>query len=161
MNDHNTNYAARHFADALKLYRHAAREMEIFPIADNAEDEAEENRLCDAFCAAEEHLIATEAPDLAGVLAKIEVLSKDGQNVTPDNLAPIIADLVRLGGITASPTFDPFLWLNRFESRGGKVNGDQLSCAADNTSAMAMLARLRPYEREAIAAHQRAHPVEA
>lgn len=153
------NYCARHFADALALYRHSRRELEAFPLAETDEKEAEETLLCDAFCAAEERLLMTDAPDLAAVVAKLEAAGRDAQPVHPHHVRTIISDLMRIAGLTDSPTFDPFLWINQFERAGGRITADQyLSAAAGNLRAGLMLAELRPYERAAIEAYQRANP---
>lgn len=153
------NFAATHFADALRLYRHTRRELEIHPLAETDEEEAEETLLCDAFCAAEEHLLHTDAPDLAAVIAKLEAAGRDAQPIQPHYVENIIADLMRLSGLAESPTFDPFLWINQFERAGGRIMADQYLCAAvGNLRAGRMLAELRPYERAAIEAYQRANP---
>lgn len=153
------NYCAAHFADALRLYRHTRRELEMHPLAETDEEEAEETLLCDAFCAAEEHLLHTDAPDLSAVVAKLEAAGRDAQPIQPHYVENIIADLMRLAGLAESPTFDPFLWINEFERAGGKIMGDQYLCmAVENLRAGKMVRELKPYEREAIKAYQRANP---
>ncbi|MFU8778283.1 MAG: hypothetical protein ACNA7M_11510 [Roseovarius sp.] len=153
------NYCAAHFADALRLYRHSRRELETYPLAETDEEEAEETLRCDAFCAAEEHLLNTDAPDLAAVIAKLEAAGRDAQPIQPQYVGPIIKDLMRIAGLAESPTFDPFLWINQFERAGGRIMADQYLCAAaGNLWAGRMLAQLKPYERAAIEAYQRSNP---
>lgn len=155
------NFRATHFADALRLYRHSRRELETYPVAETDEEEAEETLRCDAFCAAEEHLLQTDAPDLAAVVAKLEAAGRDAQPIQPQYVHAIIADLMRIAGLTESPTFDPSLWINQFERAGGRIMADQYLCAAaGNLRAARLLAELRPYERAAIEDYQRTNPQE-
>jgi hypothetical protein len=155
------NYCARHFSDALALYRHSRVELETFPLAETDEEEAQETLLCDAFCAAEEHLLNTDAPDVAAVVAKLETAARDGQPMQPDHVRTVIADLMRIAGLKESPVFDAFIWLNQFERAGGRIASDQyLSAAVSNLRATRMLAGLMPHERAAIEAYQRTNPVE-
>jgi len=165
MNDPSTgytapqNYCANHFGDALRLYRHSRRELETYPLAETDEEEAEETLRCDALCAAEEHLLHTAAPDIAAVVAKLEVAGRDAQPIQPQYVSAVIQDLIRIAGLSESPAFDPFLWINQFERAGGKIMAEQyLSAAVGNRRAGRMLAELMPHERAAIEAYQRTNP---
>lgn len=62
---------------------------------------AELERLQDVRIAAEDAMVATPAPDLAALIAKIEASRKrwDGFEWTETQWAPIIADLTRLAGV--------------------------------------------------------------
>ncbi len=156
-------YAAHHFNDALRLYRDAHREMAVWSPAEDDDDESE--RKADALTAAEDYLLAHNAPDWRALLAKIEVASLDGRLIGHKSMDDIKADIMRLAGIDRSPTFDPFIWANEFEYRGGSINrkGDKavLSCSIDNSFANRMMRKLKPHEREALADYLAANREEA
>jgi len=65
-------------------------------------DEARENAVlaCSATCDALDALLTTPAPDLASVALKIELARDYGRDI--DDLAPVLADLRRLGAPLAS-----------------------------------------------------------
>lgn len=154
---------AQHFAEALALFKTARRAVYSNPPAATEEEEQYLAELVDAEDAATDYLMSHAAPDLAAVLAKIEIVAANPNIANArDWLAGIAADVMVIGGLDRSPTFDPFVWLCQFETRGGKtalvdlegVRHASLSIPLGETpplrNAREALGALAPHERAAL-----------
>ena len=150
-----SQFAAHHFADALKLYMQARRELAVAPF-----DDDDDSRLCDALSAAEEYVKGHAAPDFAGLLAKFEIATRDNRISDQPWIDSIHADFMRLANLTRSPTFDPVEWMRDFKFRGGAASGKLdgkvwLGCPLEKDQARKMLHDLTDHERDALAEHLR------
>lgn len=152
---------AQHFDDALRLFLDARLDLTMLPSAETPEEEEEQTRLIDKLTAAENFVLQQKAPDLRSVLAKLEVATCDGRDMLPDDVDSIVHDLMRLGELDRSPTFQPTVWLERFERAGGTTmllkRGDDVrpvtGCPLDAVSALGMLQDLKHHERLALREH--------
>ena len=121
------------------------------------DDEEGSDRLVDIQTGFEEAIFAYPAPNMKALLAKVEILMSNGMHIDPDNMQGIVDDIMALGGIERSPTFQPHAWLYYFQQRGGQVYRHEgrpmLACPAEAASALARLNDLTDYQREAVIDH--------
>ena len=146
--------SAQHFADCLALYQQVKTDL----ILTHIEEEEESERLAELLTAAEDYVMAHGAPDLRGVLAKLEIATIDGRAGEAGWMDSIKSDIMRLGGIDRSPSFLPLEWLDCFERAGGSTsrapdNSVRLSFSPGSDRAAFMLAELKDHERAAIGDH--------
>lgn len=149
----NTSSDRRQFQAALDHLREAHIEL----IVECHDDDAETDRQTDVLTFAEDAVLALDAPDMAGLLAKFEIATFDNRTLQVEWIESIRRDLMRLGNLDRSPTFLPLGWLHQFETRGGNVlryRGDVwLGHPLDNERAGKMLRGLKGYQQAAIKDH--------
>lgn len=139
---------------------------------ENSSDESEWERLLDARATVEKRIYATPAPDIAAVLAKLEIAAGIGDgagDASAADLLAIMADLRRFAGVESAVTFQPDLWLARWtKAEGGyfvRDDGVHLHQPISGTGprSKSLLKRLDEANgRNALADHIRAmQPLEA
>lgn len=150
---------AHRFYAALDNWKNAAMDVEgVCPDDDADKYEKEVDRLADIEGELQEAVFKYRAPDLAAVIAKMELAINCPESVSADHIRNAIADLANLASVTKSPTFCANVWLCQFERRGGSFDFEPvtgkitLHANYDNNAALAMLNQLTNLEREALRA---------
>lgn len=158
-NTTNTRRPAHLFYGALANWKNAAIEVEAVCPDDNEDKyEQEVDRLADIASALQEAVFKYAAPDMAAVIAKLELAISSPEFIQIDYIRNAIEDLANLAGVEKSPAFVPTVWLSLFERRGGyfdyePVSGKiTLSANYTERQAMSMVNQLSDIEREALRA---------
>lgn len=156
----NTRRPAHLFYGALANWKNAAMDVEAVCPDDNADAyEREVDRMADIAGHLEEAVFKYRAPDLAAVIAKLELAIVTPEYVQADHIRNAIADLADLAGVETSPAFTANVWLCQFERAGGKfdyepVKGEiTLHANFDKRIAIRMVNELTKIERAALTAH--------
>ena len=116
------------------------------------------DRLADIASALREAVFQYAAPDMAAIIAKLELAISTPEFIQIDYIRNAIDDLASLAGVEKSPAFVPTLWLSLFERRGGHFDYEPVSgkiilhANYDQRAAMAMVNQLSDIEREALRA---------
>lgn len=160
MTTHNLNRRpAHHFYAALKNWKQAAIDVEAVCPDDNEEVyEAEVDRLADVAGELQDAVFKYRSPDLAAVIAKLELAIYAPESICADHISIAIADLADLANVTTSPAFCANVWLCQFERRGGHFDYEPatgkitLHANFDKRSALAMINNLSDIQREALRA---------
>ncbi len=160
MTTHNQNRRpAHHFYAALKNWKQAAIDVEAVCPDDNEEVyEAEVDRLADVAGELADAVFKYRSPDLAAVIAKLEIAINTPEFIQAEHIRNAIADLAELANVEKSPAFVPTVWLCQFERRGGYFDydgaSDKITLRAnyDQPAALAMVNELTNIEREALVA---------
>ena len=142
----------RSFNRALDAYRAARRALAQTPV----EDEEASDAAIDALWSAEAWLFHVSAPDVAGLLAKLDAATRDDTANIPDEyFASIREDLMRMSGATISPVFLPHEWLDTLRRFGGSARAidGKLCVTFDRPKAAEHVAKLTEEERNAIIEH--------
>lgn len=145
-----SKHEVERFERLLANYNRA--QIELTDCDENDEDESD--RLVDIQTGFENAIFSLQAVNLKAVLTKLEIILSNCGYVQAEDLHGIIDDVMRLGGIDRSPTFQPHVWLYYFRKWGGQACQQDgkvvLGCPADATSALARLNDLTDYERAAV-----------
>lgn len=158
-NTTNTRRPAHLFYGALANWKNAAIEVEAVCPDDNADNyEQEVDRLADNARALQDAVFKYAAPDMAAIVAKLELAISSPEFIQIDYIRNAIDDLANLAGVETSPAFVPTVWLSQFERRGGHFDYEPVSgkiilhANYDQRAAMAMVNQLSDIEREALRA---------
>lgn len=153
------NRPAHRFYNALANWKIAAMDVEAVCPDDNADAyEAEVDRLADIEGELQNAVFKYAAPDLAAVIAKLELAIYTPESISADHIRAAIADLAKLANVTTSPAFCTNVWLCQFERRGGYFDylpedgNITLHANYDKRAALTMLNDLTKIEREALRA---------
>ena len=148
---------AHRFYAALANWKSAAMDVEAVCPDDNADAyEAEVDRLADVEGEMQEAVFKYRSPDLAAVIAKLELAIYDPSWIQADHIRNAICDLAELAKVQKSPAFCANVWLCQFERRGGHfdygtADGNiTLHANYDKRAALDMLNDLTEIEREAL-----------
>jgi len=158
MTTHNQNRRpAHHFYAALNNWKTAAIDVEaVCPDDNEAVYEAEVDRLADISGELADAVFKYMSPDLAAVIAKLEIAINTPEYIQAEHIRNAIADLAQLAEVEKSPAFVPTVWLCQFERRGGyfDYDGDKITLRAnyDQPAALAMVNDLTSIEQEALCA---------
>lgn len=94
--------------------------------------------LAEELTEAENRLIKTPSPDISGIIDKLQLAWRDGNNAIPEHRAYILQDLIRLSGASNMPAigFDAALWVRNWTKAGGGmiVRNDELVLLAPTGS---------------------------
>lgn len=153
------NRPAHRFYNALQNWKTAAMDVEaVCPDDNEAAYEAEVDRLADIEGELQDAVFKYRSPDLAAVIAKLELAIYTPESVSADHIRNAIADLAKLAEVKTSPSFCANVWLCQFERRGGHYDFEPvagkiiLHANYDNSAALAMINGLSDIEREALRA---------
>ncbi len=148
---------AHRFYAALANWKNAAMDVEAACPDDDADKyEAEVDRLADIEGELQDAVFKYSSPDLAAVIAKLELAIYTPESIMADHIRSAIADLAELAEVKISPAFCANVWLCQFERRGGHFNYGPghgiitLHANYDKRGALTMLNNLSEIEREAL-----------
>ena len=158
MNTHTKDRrSASQFYQALANWKNAAIDVEAICPGDNEESyEKEVDRLADVAGALGDAVFKYQSPDLAAVVAKLELAIETPEWIQAEHIRNAIADLAELAAVDKSPAFVPLVWLCQFERRGGTFDYESASgkitlhANYDNRAALCMVNQLTRIEHETL-----------